>query len=125
MTSHGPIALLVDTSPNNARTFMYLFDWRPECRRHATRTGRRRDALLELPFVFDTLRFDWVPHAATRGARTRSPLRKAPRSSGRHCATNSLEAAGDPVDDETAVLIGRLLPREVAGIQLVDLAVGQ
>jgi hypothetical protein len=37
--------------------------------------------------------------------------------SGRHRVTEPLEAAGDPLDDETAVLIGRLLPREVAGIQ--------
>ena len=40
-------------------------------------------------------------------------------------ATEALEAAGDPIDDETAVLIGRLPPREVAGIQRADLAVGQ
>ena len=45
--------------------------------------------------------------------------------SGRRCARESSESAADPVDDETAVVIGRLLPREVAGIERVDLAVGQ
>ncbi len=40
-------------------------------------------------------------------------------------AQEPLEAASDPLHDETAVLIGRLLPREVAGIKRVDLAVGQ
>ena len=44
--------------------------------------------------------------------------------SGRHRATEPLEAAGDPLHDETAVFIGRLLPCEVAGIQRVDRALG-
>jgi hypothetical protein len=45
--------------------------------------------------------------------------------SGRHRATRPLEAAGDPLDDETAVLVGRLLPGEVASIQSVGLNVGK
>src|SRR3954451_22210865 len=49
----------------------------------------------------------------------------ASEGSGRHRATEPLEAAGDPLHDEAAVFIGRLLPCEVAGIQWVDLAVGQ
>jgi hypothetical protein len=40
--------------------------------------------------------------------------------SGRERASEPLEAAGDPLDDETAVLIGRLLPCEVAGMQWVE-----
>jgi hypothetical protein len=35
-------------------------------------------------------------------------LFRASEVSGRHRATEPLEAAGDPLDDETAVLIGRL-----------------
>jgi hypothetical protein len=43
---------------------------------------------------------------------------------GRHRATGPLEAGGDPFHDQAAVLVGRLLPCEVPGIQRVDLALG-
>ncbi len=54
-------------SAHNARTYMYRFDWRPDA---PAGTPPEQDVgamhCLELPFVFGTLRFDWIPHATTR-----------------------------------------------------------